>query len=96
LNELKKNPQNLESTMILMETYYQMDDFRKSLLYANIAEDIYEHLDNPGSIPGENQQNLLFYIFHTRGKSRHKLGDFRKAKSDYMEAFGIHPSGSKC
>lgn len=92
LNELKKNPQNLESTMILMETYYQLEDFRKALLYANIAQDIYENKNNKGIKTTENPESLLFYILHTRGKSRHKLGDYRKAKSDYMEALGILPS----
>jgi tetratricopeptide (TPR) repeat protein len=94
LSELKTDPQNLKSTIILMETYYQINDFRKAVVYANIAEDIYQNEYSTDTNSSKADTALLYYILHTRGKSRHKLGDYRKAKIDYFKASEIHPADS--
>ena len=95
LNELKSNPQNLESSIILMETYYQIEDYRKALNYANIAEDIFQHNFRMDTLEmSDHDSAVLFYILQTRGKSRHKIADYRKAKIDYMVAYAINPTDS--
>ncbi len=95
LRVLKKDPQQFESAVILMESYYQIDDYRKSLLYGNIAEDILTNLNlNQDKVEMWTDSTVLFYIYQTRGKSRHKLGDYRKAKKDYFEALEIDERNS--
>jgi len=95
LHILRKDPQKFESAVILMESYYQLEDYRKSLLYANIAEDIYLHQNQHQFNRSKwTDSSTLFYIFQTRGKSRHKLGDYRKAKTDYLEALQMNSHNS--
>jgi hypothetical protein len=55
-----------------METYYRMEDFRKAILYANIAEDMV--IDQNMHHEKMQDSTILFYIIQTRGKSRHKIG----------------------
>ncbi len=89
---LKDDPENLKAATSLMESYYQAGHFRKSLLYANISEDIYKnHQRKEPETNSKANRSLLFYIYQTRGKARHKIGDFRKAMIDYQDALAIAP-----
>jgi tetratricopeptide (TPR) repeat protein len=95
LNELKDNPQNLKAAIILMESYYLLTDYRKTILYANVAEDIFLNRNQNSIVqPDKEKSGALFYIIQTRGKSRHKIADYRKAKLDYMEALEINDTDS--
>jgi len=95
IKELKFDPQNLESAIILMESYYMMTEYRKAILYANIAQDIYQNRIQDTLFQSSFfNTKALFYVIQTRGKSRHKIADYRKAKIDYLDALEMNARDS--
>ena len=93
LSVLQKDPQNLNASISLVESYYRINDYKKSILYANISEDILLDLQAAGN-PYKDHNSYLFYIFQTRGKSRHKLGMYRKALKEYIAAVTLNRTDS--
>ena len=85
---LDKEPQNLKAALTLIEAFYRLGAFRESLSYANVAESILNDPAGP-KIDPTDKSDYEFYIFQTRGKARHQLGDFRKAMQDYLDALAI-------
>ena len=93
LSILKNDPQNFKAAIALVESYYRAEDYHKSILYANISEDILQDLQD-SDFSTFNYDLYLFYIFQTRGKARHRLGMYERALDEYSAALEINDRDS--